>query len=185
MAVAEPLAAAAFKRRVRELCGPGLFSKSALNIRDGAGVLEQVLGSGRYRTVLEIGTYRGTTAAFMAQFCERVITIDLRHGALEQRHGAFDRQAFWRALGVRNIELILVDSNAEKAAAIAPLEFDLAFIDGDHVAPAPAHDFALVRRCGAVLLHDYEGSNGVTALVDSLPAGQVDVMDVFAFWRAA
>ena len=69
--------------------------KSALNIRNGAGVIEGILKRRRPRTIVEIGTYRGITAAFMAQFCERVITFDLVHGRMERKAEDFDREAFW------------------------------------------------------------------------------------------
>ncbi len=63
-----------------------------MNIRDGAGVIERLLRRGKYRHVLEIGTYRGFTAAFMSQFCERVTTIDLKYGRMERYNEAFDRE---------------------------------------------------------------------------------------------
>lgn len=161
-----------------------IFRLSALGIRDGGGVFERVLGGRNYRTALEIGTYRGVTAAFMAQFCERVITIDLKRGLVEKNGGSFDRQAFWRSLGIDNIELRLVENDAEKAEIIASLDFDFAFVDGDHQGNAPAFDFELVRRCGTVLFHDCDRNNGVVALVKSLPKKQVTHMDIFALWQA-
>lgn len=142
-----------------------------------------LLGGGQYKRVLEIGTYRGITAAFMAQFVEHVDTIDLRDGRLERQPDVPNRYDIWNALGIENIDLNLVASKAEKAAIIAALDFDFAFVDGDHQGAGPAEDFALVKHCGAVLLHDYSGSNGVTKLVNSLPHRQVEVMDIFAFWR--
>jgi predicted O-methyltransferase YrrM len=174
---------AEFKARAEACGGTGLFRRCALSIRDGAGVFEKLLGDRRYRTVLEIGTYRGVTAAYMSQFCDRVITIDLKNGRMERQSDPFDRKGFWRQLGIGNIELHLVRSNAEKASIVAGLDFDFAFVDGDHTPPGPAEDFAMVRKCGAVLFHDYDGQNGVVDLVNSLPSHQVEVMDIFAFWR--
>ena len=115
-----------FKARVFEVTKDGgAFKRSALNIRDGAGVLEKILGTGMYRAVLEIGTYKGVTAAYMSGFCERIITIDLRHGRLEQLMEPWDRHAMWAALGVAsNIELKLVNSAAESmryAVGVIPL----------------------------------------------------------------
>lgn len=179
---------AKFKQRVEEYGGQGLFRRSALNIRDGAGVFEQVLGSGLYRSALEIGTYRGITAAYMAQFCEQVITIDLEHGRKEHLGDSFDRYALWETLGIHNIELCLVKSNKDKAALIRVLDFDFAFIDGDHSQRGVTEDFEMVRRCGTVLMHDYDPSrpNGVTVLVGSLPKNQWQViqMDIFAFCQS-
>lgn len=174
---------AEFKIRAEACGGAGLFRRCALSIRDGGGVFERLLSGGSFRRILEIGTYRGVTAAYMSQFCERVTTIDLRHGRMERQSDPFDRTAFWRQLGISNIDLRLVASNAEKAQVIAALDFDFAFVDGDHDADGPATDFEMVRKCGAVLFHDYDGQNGVVDLVNSLPRNQVEIMDIFAFWR--
>lgn len=163
---------------------PKFLRRSTLSVRNGAGVLERILGGGKYRKVLEIGTFRGVNAAYMAQFCDRVTTIDLLDGQLERWGTPFDRRAFWASLGVSNIDLHLVADDAEKSALIKTLDFDFAFIDGDHSGHAPRRDFEMVKHCGAVLFHDYGGPNGVTPFVDSLPKDQVEIMDIFAFWRA-
>lgn len=179
----EPVAA--FKARVAALTdNPKFLRKSTLSIRDGGGVFERVLGGKGYRTALEIGTYRGVTAAWMSQFVDRVITIDLKHGLLEQHNQPFDREAFWASLAIDTIDLHLVADDAEKARVVAAADFDFAFIDGNHDAPAPARDFALVRGCGTVLFHDYGANNGVTAFVDTLPRKQVEIIDIFALWKA-
>lgn len=173
-----------FKARLAPGRHPKFFRKSTLSIRDGAGVLERLLGEGKYKRVLEIGTFRGVTAAFMAQFVDHVDTIDLQDGQLEWMGQPFDRTAFWRSIKADNINLHLVKDDAEKAKLIDRLDFDFAFIDGDHTAPHPANDFALVQRCGAVLFHDHDGNNGVTEFVATLPRKQVKFMDIFAFWQA-
>lgn len=175
-----------FKARVAVVLGAGAFKRSALNIRDGGGVFERVLGGGAYRTALEIGTYRGVSAAWMAQFCERVITIDLVHGKRELNGETFDREAFWRAIGVDNIDHYLVEDDAAKARLINQLDFDFAFIDGAHDCGV-RDDFDLVKRCGAVLFHDYDFSatpkrNAVFNFVNTLPRHQITVMDIFALW---
>jgi predicted O-methyltransferase YrrM len=178
------MSAAEFIAKAEKYGGTGFLKRSALRIREGAGVFEQILGSGKYRHALEIGTYRGVTAAYMAQFCERVTTIDLIEGQNEKLGPPVDRKAFWASMGIDNIDLHLVSDEIDKAAIIASLDFDFAFIDGDHRGSAPARDFALVKACGAVLLHDCDGKNGVTHLVRSLPEEQVERMDIFAFWRS-
>lgn len=173
---------------IKQQYGGSFLRKSALSIREGAGVFEKLLGGGQYRTVLEIGTYRGVSAAAMAQYCERVITIDLKHGKLEANGDEFDRIAFWESLGVSNIYLRLVADDCEKAAFINALKFDFAFVDGAHDETV-ANDFALVKKCGAVLFHDYYKREGkpsyVYDFVNSLPKQEVTVLDIFAFWKSA
>jgi predicted O-methyltransferase YrrM len=173
--------------RMVALHGVGIIKRSALRIGDGARVLTEMLAELRPRVILEIGTYRGCTAAYMAQFCERVITVDLVHGLLERGGEAFDRHAFWRSLGADNIDLHLADAEAAKARLIERLHFDFAFIDGAHDFDSVRADFELVKRCGRVLFHDYDPAarpqkNGVHALVRTLPAGQVSVRGIFALW---
>lgn len=175
-----------FKRKVEALCGDK-FNLCALKIRDGAGVLDYVLGERKYKTVLEIGTFRGITTAYISRFAEKVITIDLAEGRLEKDDPTFDREQFWTDMGVENIELHLVSSNEEKAKLIRSLEFDLAFIDGAKY--DIAEDFESVKRCGAVLFHDYDerghpDMDHVFDFVNTLPRDQVQVMDIFAFWQA-
>jgi predicted O-methyltransferase YrrM len=168
--------------------GAGALKRSALNIRDGEGVFRDVLGRGRYRHVLEIGTYKGASAACMAQFCDRVTTIDLYHGRLEQLGEPWDRHQFWRGLGVGNIELRLVEDDAEKAAVVEALDFDFAFIDGAHDQRVRS-DFELVKRCGTVLFHDYDRrgtkeKDQVADFIDTLPREQIEKIDIFALWTA-
>lgn len=175
------------RQRIVSLYGDKFLRKSALSIRDGAGVFETVMSGKGIRTALEIGTYRGVSAAEMSQYCERVITIDLIHGKQEQMGESFDREALWRALGISNIELHLVRDDAEKARLVNGFEFDFAFIDGAHDQTV-ANDFALVRKCGAVLFHDVDRrgqpeQDYVIDFVESLPQHQIERLDIFALWR--
>ena len=178
--------------RIVELYGTKVLRKSAMGIRAGGGVFERVLSGKGYRTVLEIGTYRGCSTAEIAQYVERVITIDLKHGRIEQNGEDFDRRAFWESLGISNVELILVKDDAEKARIVNALDFDLAFIDGAHDQTV-ANDFALTKRCGRVLFHDADdnrkrevkpgASNCVFEFIDTLPRNEVEFMDeIFALW---
>lgn len=169
--------------KVSKFATAEFFKKCALSIEDGASVIEAVLGSGSYRNVLEIGTYRGITAAFMAGFVKHVTTIDLKQGKMEREAFTTDRVKMWNELGVPNISLKLVESNEEKEGVVSRLAFDLAFIDGDHTYAGVATDFAMVKHCGAVLFHDYSPGNDVYRFVRTLPSDQVQVMGIFAFWR--
>ena len=171
-----------------EKYGAHYLRRSALSIRDGAGVFEKVLSGKGYRTALEIGTYRGVSAAEISRYVDRVVTIDLKHGRQEQLGERYDRQAFWRSLGIDNIELHLIADDAEKAELVSRLEFDFAFVDGAHDETV-ADDFALVKRCGNVLFHDYDSRGSkekdyVYDFVNTLPKHQVQVLDIFALWTA-
>lgn len=173
--------------------GASILRKSALNIRGGAGAFEWAMAGKGYRTAVEIGTYRGVAAAEMSQYCDRVVTIDLRYGKLEQLEQAWDRHAFWSSLGITNIDFHAVSNDHEKARLLKALEFDFAFIDGAHDQTV-ANDFKMVRKCGNVLFHDADdnrlraskpdASNHVFEFIDRLPKEQVRLHDIFAYWKS-
>lgn len=177
------------REKIVALYGEDMLAKSVLSIRGGGGVLPEILGGGKYRTALEIGTYRGVGAAELSQYCERVITIDLKRGKLEYLREKHDRHAFWASLGIGNIDLRLIENDAEKAELVRGLEFDFALVDGAHD-PTVRNDFELVKRCGTVLFHDYDDRgarhlNYVFDFVNTLPKEQLRVMDIFALWTAS
>lgn len=181
----------AFKERAIAAGGPNVLKRSMLNLNGGGGVFERLLGYGNYRCALEIGTLRGVSAAYISQFVERVITIDLKRGQLERKilqpGETFDRIEFWSRMGIHNITLKLVNHEFEKARFIKDCDFDFAFIDGEHEFEAVARDFEMVKRCGAVLFHDHDERNPgpVVEFVKTLPQNQVEKMDVFAFWKGS
>jgi len=172
--------------RIVTMYGEKTLSKSAMRIRGGAGVFEQVLSGKGYRTVLEIGTYKGCATAEISQYVDRVVTIDLLHGKIETNRERWNRRAFWGTLGVDNVHLCLVADDAEKTRLVNSLDFDLAFVDGAHDGPGVALDFDLVKRCGRVLFHDYSPRPGkpqdVYDFVNTLPKEQIEVLDIFALW---
>lgn len=179
----------AMRDKIVSLHGQHALKRSILSIREGGGVMEFFLSGKGIRTALEIGTYRGVGAAEISQYVDRVITIDLHHGRLEQLGEKWDRRAFWRSLGIDNIDLHLVHNDAEKAALIESLEFDFAFVDGAHDERV-RDDFALVKRCGQVLFHDVDSRgkpelDHVYNFVMSLPHAQLQFMDIFALWTAS
>lgn len=180
-----------FEARATEFGSPpsvNLFKRSVLSIRHGAGVIERIFEEGQYKRCLEIGTYHGISAAFIAMRCEYVMTMDLEHGQMESMGYRFDRQGFWKHMGVSNIEQILVRDDAHKAKIIPTLDFDIAFIDGGK--RNIAVDFDLVKRCGTVLMHDVDkrgvaDQDIVYDFVMALPAHEVERRDIFALWKSA
>jgi predicted O-methyltransferase YrrM len=173
--------------KIATLYGERMLAKSAIRLPGGADVFQSLMQGKGYRTVLEIGTYRGCSAALMSRYCDQVITIDLRHGQLERTGQSFDRRKFWASLGADNIDSRLVDGDDEKTEVIATLDFDFAFVDGAHDAESVRLDFDLVKRCGRVLFHDYADTgrpdkDHVFHFVNSLPRGRVEVFGVFALW---
>lgn len=129
----------------------------------------------RGKVCVEIGTLKGLTAIVLARYFDRVTTIDIVDDPLKHEIAA--------SMGIRNIEFITVKDNAEKARVIADLDFDGAYVDGDHARDTES-DFALVKRCGRVLFHEHwPAQPAVMALAGRL--GNVATQGKFALWRAA
>jgi tRNA A58 N-methylase Trm61 len=135
------------------------------------------LGAVELDTVVEIGTRHGVMAALLSRFAERVITIDISESPIVREVLACAKAG--------NVVPVVVHSDRDKGLLLEALDFDLAFVDGDHHLEAVAFDFAHVQRCGRVLFHDYGDPRyeGVTAFVDSLAEGCVDRDPPFAWWR--
>lgn len=104
------------------------------------------------KTVLEIGTHQGVSTALLAEYSERVITVDVLPNPA--------RAKVWQTLGVsgrieEHVHKSQVGRDVEivEAAHLA----DLAFIDGSHLMRDIEHDFRLVAHAGCkrIILHDY------------------------------
>jgi hypothetical protein len=137
-----------------------------------------ICDTGKVRA-LEIGTYQGASTGLIATYCDSVHTIDTfeDHNLTQER--------VWQMFKVRDkITKHVVKSTKAKQELIKSLEFDFAFVDGDHMLPGIDWDFEAVKHCGRVLFHDYgsEGWPDVTEFVDALPKDQVTIYGVFALW---
>lgn len=124
---------------------------------------------------LEIGSCKGLTALVLARFFYRVVSIDIVPDPQRMEIADF--------CGVRNVKFVTVRDNAEKAALVSSLSFNAAYVDGDHARDTES-DFALVRRCGRVLFHEYwPAQPKVVALVDGLKStGRIVTDGKLALW---
>jgi hypothetical protein len=142
--------------------------------------LEDMLDAHEIRgeRAVEIGTWKGLTALVLARRFAEVVTIDITEDP--------DRQRIAAAVGITNIRWLTVRDNQHKAQVIRDIgDFDFAYVDGDHARDTDI-DFAMVGRCGNVLLHEYwPPQPSVVRLVDRLRAngGRVDVEGKLALWR--
>jgi predicted O-methyltransferase YrrM len=121
----------------------------------------------RLGTVVEIGTFHGATAAYMAQFASKVHTFDVRD--------LYDRET-WEKLGLASkIEFHHVKDRDEIKEIIKNIKFDFAFIDDDH-SEKVKESFELVKRCGRVLFHDIEHPRfpEVSKFMDEIGARRLD-----------
>lgn len=106
------------------------------------------------KSCLEIGTYRGSSAAHLAAFGAAVITIDVNP----------DAARCVREIGIDRITPITANSGfvlqdpveAAKIRALAP--YDILYIDGDHTFNSAYGDYArfwpFVREGGVIVFDD-------------------------------
>jgi len=121
----------------------------------------------KINTAVEIGTFHGATAAYMAQFADKVITFDVRD--------LYDLPT-WEALGLADkIEFHLVKDRDEIAKILKNIKFDFAFIDDDH-SEKVRDSFELVKKCKRVLFHDIEHPKfpEVSKFMDEIRARRLD-----------
>lgn len=170
-----------FIESIADRLGSEVLASSAVQAGGREVVARQLvrLRALRVDTIVEIGTRHGITAALLGRFAERVITIDIDKSPI-----VYDVLA---CAGVDNVVPLIVHNDEAKGLLLDRLNFDLAFVDGDHHYAGVAFDFAHARRCGCVVFHDYADPRyeGVTKLVDSLTDGNVERDAPFAWWRAA
>ncbi len=121
----------------------------------------------KIKVAVEIGTFHGATAAYMAQYADKVYTFDVRN--------LYDL-ATWKSLGLADkIEFHLIKDREEIKEILKDIEFDFAFIDDDHT-KAVVDSFNLVKRCGRVLFHDIEHPKfpEVSKFIDKIGARRLD-----------
>lgn len=106
------------------------------------------------RTCVEIGTYQGVSACILAEYFERVLTIDIAKQKLTDEIIGY--------LGMsQKVDARIVKTDAEKIELINR-EFDtgavdMVFIDGGHSKSQLDLDWkSTCTRATAVLIHDYE-----------------------------
>jgi len=127
---------------------------------------------------VETGTNRGFATVVLEEFCREVHTFDIKDFPGRQR--IFDLFSAGRST------FHLIANDAEKKRVLDTLQFDFAFLDGNHY--KVADDFEMVRHCGRVLFHDYtlgfppeNQRSFVVRFVDTLD-GVVTKEPPFAYW---
>jgi len=185
----------ALVKKVQDHFGAGVGIETAASI-----ALAEILEGKRFKSILEIGTMHGMSAAILAHFADRVTTIDIADRPIADEVLCF--------LEVKDrVRRIVVPNDTEKEKIVAATYFDMAFLDGDHRRYGLIFDFAITRRCGCVLLHDYpvaapplKGAveylhwqypadgwmfDGSGFLLDCVvPAGRIERHAEFAWWFA-
>lgn len=126
------------------------------------------------KTIVEIGTYKGLSTAYMAQFA-KVHTFDVIDFQ--------EKYKIWQDCKVsENIEFHLVKTKEDIGVILKDIDFDFAFVDDGHEYIDCKQDFELVKRCGRVLIHDVIHPNfkGVRQFTDEL--GNVRIVNNNGYW---
>jgi hypothetical protein len=144
---------------------------------------EAFLKSNRFigTTCVEIGSFNGLTAFVLSRRFTRVVSVDIVDRDIKHQIKKF--------LGCDNVHFHTLSSHSpsqHKANILRDLEFDAAYVDGNHKDDTE-FDFGLVQRCGRVLFHEYwEPQPAVKNLVDELAkSGRVVTQGKLALWTAS
>jgi hypothetical protein len=138
--------------------GGGIFRRSSIFHGLGRFLAEQNV---RGERCFEIGTWNGLTAAVLSKFFDEVVTVDIAHN--DQKHEILS------FLGIKNVRCIDILDNHEKAKVAHSLNFDFAYLDGDHANDTEL-DFGMTKKCGRVLFHEvWPHQPPVWELVNTLP----------------
>jgi hypothetical protein len=137
-------------------------------------MLLKIAGCAEPKRLMEIGSYRGYTALFLAQHISpdaRIVAID-RH----PDHG----EAYRKTSAASKIERRVGATNRAMFAQDEPASYDLIFIDADHSYESVRNDTELIlpllSPAGFVVWHDYanwgyfSGENGVPEYLGELGA---------------
>lgn len=182
-----PIGNGGFYGSVKYYFGHNHIQRSMLSSPHDEEVFRFFLRNKTIKCAVETGTYKGTATALLAFYADKVVTIDTKNYV--------DKYAFWLEYGVYNkIESYLIKDERDKTDLLSRIDFDFAFLDGDHSEKGIESDFELVKDCGRVLFHDYYeiGSRfdlgtarlqGIVPLVNSLPPNEVTIGRPFAYWE--
>jgi predicted O-methyltransferase YrrM len=128
----------------------------------------------KIKTVVEIGTFKGISAAYMKQFCSKVFTFDIEDYPQKYK--------VWKDLKIDGrIFFSIIENRQQIKEILDKIKWDFAFIDGSHTWEDARMDWELVNKCGKVLFHDVnkKAFAGVRKFVDSIEA---KIIGPIAYW---
>jgi predicted O-methyltransferase YrrM len=92
----------------------------------------------KVKTVVEIGTYQGISAAYMAGFAKNIFTFDIRNYR--------KKYEIWQDLGVaKKIHYKTIKSRDDIKEILDTINFDTVFIDGKHTYEDVKKDYELIK----------------------------------------
>lgn len=159
--------------RVHQAFGGEVFRRSSVYHGLGKFLKDNRI---KGKCCFEIGSWNGLTAIILARHFKRVVTVDIVHNKI--------KHDIVRELGITNIEFVDIRDNEHKAHVAREVQFDFAYLDGDHANDTLA-DFNLTKRCGRILFHEcWNFQPPVWELVQALPPEEVVYGGAgLALWR--
>jgi len=146
--------------------------KSFRKILDYAVNSLLIMDGEKFNHCVEIGTYKGVSAAVLSEYCKFVYTFDNKSHPI--------RDNVWNYLDIKNIFSIV--------GTLYAGDFDIAYIDGNHSYESVSADIKAVEHCGKIIFHDYaEYFPSVMRAVDELRKrrrGRFLVISPFAYWES-
>jgi len=160
------------------------------------------------KTIVEIGTYRGITAAVLASMADKVYTFDAVYQPATQivwQLFNVSKKIDYRIVGIykKDIPLIevtkairneiniftiindminQVETDKQIAKELENIKFDFAYIDARHYYDSAKRDFKLVKKCGRVMFDDcgptYPGMQKFIKEINGKFIGE------FGYWEA-
>ncbi len=125
-------------------------------------------------TILEIGTFRGLSAVYMAQQKKdiKIVTID-SHIGIPGNHSLYSNPYIVNDNFKKYHVADRITHFAVSTQDYGPNQmFDMLFIDGDHSLAGVTFDYCkferFVKPGGYIVFHDYGDHRGVTEFCDSL-----------------
>jgi hypothetical protein len=131
--------------------GKEINHMSCVYLHNGEGVLRDMMKHVKDKvSALEIGTYNGVSACILAEYFDKVYTIDIEKQKLTDEiiDYAGDGKVITFIAKDRKHEIELVDS----------IKYDFVFIDGEHFHGELKKDYDMVKGCKYILVHDYSES---------------------------
>lgn len=151
-------------------------------------VLYGLIRSMRPQVVVEVGTYLGYGAAWMAQALKEngsgiLYVIDNWSLNDRARQGGKPLKHFWENMRALELDsrIIAIDGDSDKVDW--PDRIDFAYIDGWHSFDAAWHDFCQAERAGATCICMDDTTNCIgprMALEEARSSGDWEIIEVFA-----
>lgn len=136
--------------------------------------------------ILEIGTYNGISTVVLASIAKHVYTFDIAYRDAEFILNLFNLR-YKVSMCAAPQEQIDFEfhclHNCWSGYWKDWLNFDFAFIDGDHTYEAVKHDFSLVNFTGRVLFHDVDYEPIKKFAIDEIGAKVIDKEGRFGYWH--